>query len=238
MMKKLIPSVVFVLAAALSLFGCSAESTGNSSGGAEQMGSLQEESVSGYDKNDLSSMLGYIESETAAAKDKVRSDAKALIAVMGDSYETYAVNENSVYSWLDNSIVFAKEYLESMKTVCIDYCKCVAAQGIDDSGVWGKALIDCQNIWGTSSLGLMQVWFEEFNEVYQSCSGLLTVGDSDSMSERKEAYSKLSQAFSGANSEMNELADSLESEVSLVDDVAKGFSNGETNVEDILNQRS
>ncbi len=92
-----------------------------------------------YDSQDMSGMIMFVSNYAKTKGDSVEEGATKVLTSLGENYDSYLSNKAEITVLLTEYETSADEMFEAYKTVCIDYCKCVAEQDFDyydfDSGL-------------------------------------------------------------------------------------------------------
>ena len=189
-----------------------------------------------YDPNDLESMLSFIKSAGKTASDETEAEAEALVAKLGDSYETYSKSKASVTSFYGAMQVRASKLYSTFQTCSIDYFKCVAAQGLDDYDTWDDALGDFYDEWDDAMGEYYDVWDDAIGDVYDKLDDLISDASDDmDYSEYSDVWSAMYKEHSDAWSAMYELySDAWSKTYQDYSACWGGFYEGNTDVDAIL----
>ncbi len=189
-----------------------------------------------YDKNSLESMLTFANTESTTAAGAVSADAEALLAKLGDSYDTYDKNKEAVSEFYTQTTLRAEQLYTALQAVAIDYYKCIAANGIDDYDTWDKAMDDFYDAWDEGMDDFYDAWDEAYDDIYDTSDDLIESASDDlEYEDYSEIWSDMYDAHSDSWSDLYDLhSDAWSLLYDNHSDVWSGFYDNETNVDAIL----
>ena len=209
-MKKAL-SILLAITLCLSLLGCHSGSTSggsnNGSGGTGNQGTSNNNGTSqtppSYNKQDLSSICTYIDTETELAISVFESDTTALSQKLGKTYETYYENKDSIPAYFTVCLANAETLFAKLQSACIDYYKQLASQGLDDYNTWDDAMDDLYDVWDEAYDDFYDTWDDAYDDIYELCDDLIEDGsDTLSYSEYSSLWSSMYDNHSAAWSTM------------------------------------
>ena len=189
-----------------------------------------------YDSTNVESILAFITSEAAKYSDGAEKEAALLVEALGDTYEAYVDNKDSIAAYYDSTMTNAASLYASVQTASIDYCKCIAANGLGDYDDWDDAMEDLYEAWDDAYEDFYDAWDDSYEDIYEKCDDLLEdAADKVSYEEYSDAWSVMYDAHSDAWSAMYD-AHSAAWSTSYDNHSAiwSGFYDNETDVEAIL----
>lgn len=152
-----------------------------------------------YDANSLESMLTFIKTTGEQACTDTKADADALIAKLGDTYDTYSKNKDSVASFYESVKNRSPQIYSAFQQCSVDYFKCVAKQGLDDYATWNDAMDDFYNQWNDAMDDYYEAWDDAYGDVYDVCNDLVEDGyDKMEYKEYSDIWSAMYKTHSDA----------------------------------------
>lgn len=209
--RVLILAACIATALSLGLLGCASTSTDSST---NTTGDQQAE----YDANNLDSILEYISSEGESASEAVTSDSEELVTLLDETYDADKVSE-----FYNSLVAKTNVYNSDTKEAVIDYCRCVADQGIAYT-----SLEDCYNAWEKSAEGFYDACEDAFMAVSNKCQEVLenTQNASD--------YQAAQEAYKTAYEALQKEYETIQNDAKLFATIAQSFAEGNTDVDAIL----
>ncbi len=189
-----------------------------------------------YDKQDPESMLEAVESAVNAGSDAVTGAAAALLAAIGDTYDGYSANIAAVEGFYAESLETANQLYATLRTISVDYYKCLAAQGLDDYDAWNGAMDDLYEAWDDGMDDFYEIWDGAYEDVYDQCDDAIeSVFDQIDYSEYSDVWSDMYDTYSDAWSDIYAAHSDAWSDIyGDHSDVWSAFYRGKTDVDDIL----
>lgn len=222
-MKKL-TSILTAAALLLSLAAC---------GGAE---TAQSAPKYDYDPNDTENMLTFLETTAAEAVTATETEVEALLAKLGDSYQSYDKHKSAVTDCYAQLLTRSDETYAAFQACSRDYFKCVAAHGLGDYRTWSGALSDFYDTWSDAMSDFYDSWSDACSDIYGTCSDLISDSyNTLDYSTYSDAWSAMYEAYSEAWEALYEAySDAWSLTYSDYSDIWAGFYEGNADVDALL----
>lgn len=166
-MKKFIALFLAVIML-LSLAACDNRKPDNNTPG------FPESNKHNYNSKDLKSILSYIKTAGETACADTETEAKALVEKLGDSYNTYSKNKDSITSFYDTLHERSESLYKTFQSCSIDYFIGVAAQGLDDYDTWDDAMGEFYDEWDDIMGEYYDTWDDAMGDVYDQADDLIS----------------------------------------------------------------
>lgn len=229
---KRIFSLLLVAAMLFSLAACGNEqtpSTGDTQGSANTV-------KYDYDPNNLESMLAFIATASETACTDTETETEVLSRILGESYDSYAVNKTEITVFFENMQTRAADLYMAFQICSIDYFKCVASQGLDDYDTWDDAMGDFYDAWDDAMGDYYEAWDDAYGDIYGLCDDLISdASDTLDYDDYSDAWSTMYNEYSDAWSAMYKAySDAWSKTYTDYSACWSGFYKGNTDVDAIL----
>lgn len=190
----------------------------------------------GYDPGNLESMLIFLAATGKTGCTDTKTEAEALIGLLGESYDSYDANKAEVTAFFQNTLIRSADLYAAFQACSVDYFKCVAAQGLDDYKAWDDAMEDFYDEWDDAMSDYYDAWDDAYDDIYDLCDERISdVSDLLDYQDYSDAWSAMYEEYSDAWSAMyEEYSDAWSKTYNDYSACWSGFYEGNNDVDAIL----
>ena len=235
-MKKAI-SIFLALVLCISLCACGSSTPHNTTPAkTAPVETIPVETIPAYDKQNLESILAYIDTVTESAAEAIEKEADTLMEILDNSYENYKNNQDSISACYATLWSIADNSFSTLRNIGIDTYSCIISAGPDDYDTWGDAMWDANDT-------LCDAYGDIYVALYCACDTIFEACNSATLDARnvlgdEDVSDLLSAMYDSYQAAWEEMYDSYQAAWEEMYDeywaVRDGFVNGETDVDAIL----
>lgn len=189
-----------------------------------------------FNTGDSESILLAIDTRFENAIHAITDASTSLLAKLGNSYDTYSENRDSVTGFYTSSQNDSALLYSDIKNMSIEYFKSVANQGLSDYDVWNDAMEDFYDVWNDGMEDYYDTWDELYEDVYDLCDELISdASDKLDYKEYSDSWSDMYENHSDSWSDMYEsYSDAWSEGYENYSDVWSGFFDDDSDIDSIL----